>query len=97
MPKTYPSPFNSGELDTLAALARKANRAVERDGVAPFYCAADGGDRQQPDGWMFLAWPAMDRDAARMAARLFDALGVLAMEHLGAVMQVTDDPKEAVS
>jgi len=95
MPKTYASPFNTGELVTLEAMARKANRATARDGLAPFYCAADGGDREHPDGWIFLAWPAMHPDASAMAARIFDAVSLYAHEYLGAQMQVTDHAQEA--
>ena len=87
MPKPLRSPFNSGELDTLQALAAKANLAAKRDGTAPFYVAADGGGDAQPDGWIFMAWPAAYPPSAHMASHLFDYTAMAAYEFLGATMQ----------
>ena len=91
MPESFRTPFNTGELDTLQALSAKANRYLQRDGLAPFYCAADGGDAHQPDGWLFLAWPATNPPSAQMALYIFEELAHAAHQFLGARMVMTGD------
>jgi hypothetical protein len=88
------SPLNTGDLDTLTALAAKVNRATLRDGVVPFYVSADGGDENHSDGWMFLAWPVNVGPSRFMAQRVFAAIGTLAEEYFNAEMQVTQADSE---
>jgi hypothetical protein len=94
MPQKYRSPLNTGELHTLAALARKANHAIREDGVAPFYVAADGGDMTHPDAYIFMAWPFDHRPAANMARWIFEQTQIGAAEFLGATMDNADQPVE---
>jgi hypothetical protein len=61
-------------------------------GLAPMYCAADGGDKAHPNAWLFLCWPALDRAAARAGVRVFHALDRIARQELGAVMEPTLTP-----
>jgi len=94
MPKSLRSPLNAGDLDFLQALAIKTNAMVEREGTAPFYLAGDGGGDDQPNGWLFLAWPAMYRPSALMAEHLFNEVARAAYDYLGAEMELTETESE---
>jgi hypothetical protein len=94
MARKYKSPLNTGDLDSLTALAEKANRATLRDGLVPFYVAADGGDDDHPNGWIFLAWPAEFGPSRNMAQHLFADIRLLCDQYLGADMAITAPAEE---
>jgi len=94
MPKTYESPLTSADVDDLQRMARKGNARAFDYNLAPMYCAVDGGDASQPDGFLFVCWPALNPAAARAAAALFEALQQIAWHEFGSVLRATADLDE---
>jgi hypothetical protein len=94
MPKVYRSPLSGEELDALEAMSKKANAHGQTEKCSPLYVAIDAGDSRHRDGWLFVAWPALNSRSAHCARLIFDYIGDVVMTEFGAVM-VPTEPQEA--
>jgi hypothetical protein len=89
MPQVHRSPLSEQDMDTLEALAAKANAHGRNNGYTPLYVALDVGDSSHRDGYLLLAWPALNSRSAHCARLIFDYIAEVVAAEFGATMTPT--------
>jgi hypothetical protein len=94
MTRTYTSPLSQQDMDLLEGMSLRANNHGQREGHVPLYLAVDTGNVYHQNGWLFICWPALNRNSAHCARLIFDFIGDVVKAQFGAEMVATFPSEE---